>query len=224
MRAWLDAIRCGLLRLAEDPLFTPLRPLSVLLLAAFLLIAAPLRAANEALPSQDPAGWEKEHSWLEGGVATKGATAVLLVAGVGSSVLQFRAPTTAMADALGAPGGLELGYTARTSLFPKLEAGEKRLPGLVYKSYGGHSPISVRVHVKAPGAKAHTVDLFSVPSIAEMHTGTGDAMVSDASAHFPHSYGSVPHVTQPLTHGEILWSQASIDSVRTLLSAKPAGY
>ncbi len=90
--------------------------------------------------------------------------------------------------------------------------------------YGGNPPISVRVYLKAPGAKPRTVALLSVPTPAEMHTGTGDAMVSDASAHFPPSYGSVPQVTQPVNHGEILWHQPTIDAVRALLSTKRAGY
>jgi pimeloyl-ACP methyl ester carboxylesterase len=369
------------------PTLRSLRPLSALLLALAALLAAPVRAATPALPPQGPAGWEKEHSWVEGGVSAKGAVAVLFVHGLGSSTLHFRAPTqtsnvkafaydnkatpkfdsafdvelsppapknnwfdglgrsykvaswnqvpclatsshqsascqdqdsfenayrsapwalrklldettgpialvghsrggliirrllkefgdaggrikwvvtlhtphhgadyatalskldggvgkvindlpkkvrkpltemhASLADTLGAKGGLELGYKAKTSLFPKLEAGEKKLPGVVYKSYGGNSTISVRVYIKAPGAKPRTVDFFTVPVPAEMHNGSGDAMVTDASAHFPKSFGSVPHVTQPLHHGEILWHQPTIDGVRALLAVKPAGY
>ena len=82
----------------------------------------------------------------------------------------------------------------------------------------------MRVYVKAPGVKPHTVDLLSVPTPAEMHTGSGDAMVSDASAHFPAVYGSVPHVTQAVNHGAILWHRPTIDAVRTLLATRPAGY
>lgn len=119
-----------------------------------------------------------------------------------------------LADMLGAKGGLELGYHASNTIFPALEKGEKQLTTIAYKSYGGTSTIGTRLYIKA-GGKVKTVDLLSLPTPGELHTGTGDLMVTDASAHFP--WPGIPHVTQALHHGEVLWSQPTIESVRAFL-------
>ena len=121
-----------------------------------------------------------------------------------------------IADLLGARGGLELGYKSKTTIFPALEKGEKKLPGIAYKSYGGTSTIGARLFFKA-GHEVKAIDLLSLPTPGEAKTGSGDLMVTDASAHFP--WPGIPHVTQPLHHGVVLWSQPTIESVRAFLKA-----
>jgi len=75
---------------------SPTAPLfAALFVAAVSAPVAASAAPADSLPPKGPPGWEKVHAWAEGGVATPGATAVLLVHGYASSSAHLRAPHTA---------------------------------------------------------------------------------------------------------------------------------
>ena len=69
-----------------------------------------------------------------------------------------------------------------------------------------------------PSSPSKTFELFSSPTIAELKNGSGDLMVTDASAHMP---WSAPHVTQPLHHGEVLWHPGTMQQVAAFLKQAP---
>jgi hypothetical protein len=69
-----------------------------------------------------------------------------------------------------------------------------------------------------PSSPSKTFELFTSPTISELKNGTGDLMVTDASAHMP---WPAPHVTQPLHHGEVLWHAGTMQQVTMFLKQAP---
>lgn len=63
-----------------------------------------------------------------------------------------------------------------------------------------------------------TFALFSSPTVAELRNGSGDLLVTDASAHMP---WPAPHVTQPLHHGEVLLDTGTMQQVAAFLKQPP---
>ncbi len=63
-----------------------------------------------------------------------------------------------------------------------------------------------------------TFPLFSSPEIPELQSGSGDLLVTDASAHMP---WPAPHVTQALHHGEVLWDTGTMQQVTAFLKQPP---
>jgi pimeloyl-ACP methyl ester carboxylesterase len=61
-------------------------------------------------------------------------------------------------------------------------------------------------------------NLFSSTAIPELRNGSGDLMVTDASAHMP---WPAPHVTQALHHGEVLWDVGTMQQVAAFLRQPP---
>ena len=70
----------------------------------------------------------------------------------------------------------------------------------------------------APTSPSATISLFSSSAIPELQSGTGDLMVTDASARMP---WPAPHVSQPLHHGEVLWDVKTMQQVTTFLKQSP---
>ncbi len=70
----------------------------------------------------------------------------------------------------------------------------------------------------AASSPSKTFELFSSTTIAELKNGSGDLMVTDASAHMP---WPAPHVTQPLHHGEVLWHSGTMQQVAAFLKQAP---
>ena len=66
-----------------------------------------------------------------------------------------------------------------------------------------------------PTSPSKTFELFLSPTIAELKNGSGDLLVTDASARMP---WPAPHVTQPLHHGEVLWHPGTTQQVAAFLS------
>jgi pimeloyl-ACP methyl ester carboxylesterase len=65
-----------------------------------------------------------------------------------------------------------------------------------------------------PSSPSATFQLFTSPAVAELMNGSGDLMVTDASAHMP---WPAPHVTQALHHGEVLWHPGTMQQVITFI-------
>jgi pimeloyl-ACP methyl ester carboxylesterase len=119
----------------------------------------------------------------------------------------------------GTVGAEELAPHGAKSLFPALQAGERQVPGIAYLSYGGTSPNAIRFFVKAPGVGVKTFSLFHTPAFPEFKDGGGDMLVTDAIARLP--WRGVPHVSQPLHHGEVLWNVPTMMSVGAFIKAAP---
>jgi len=116
---------------------------------------------------------------------------------------------------LGVAGGRELAATGKGSIIPGLAAGEKAIPGVQYVSFGGTSPIVLRVYVLGEERLAFPeIDLFD-----ELKPG-GDALVTDASAHF---FFPSLHFSRALHHGEVLWNRAVMEQVRDVIRNRYAG-
>lgn len=132
----------------------------------------------------------------------------------------------AVLQVAGFPGARELA----PDLVPAaVRSGEKPLPGVAYTTFGGTSTTIVRLHTrrytetKKPPffTKELTVHpFFGASSFDETTNGKGDAMVTDGRARAP--WLGARHFTNPLHHGEVLWSGAVIRQVHGIIGQTPA--
>jgi pimeloyl-ACP methyl ester carboxylesterase len=72
-----------------------------------------------------------------------------------------------------------------------------------------------RTSTRAGTSPTAVFDILSLKSFPELTNGTGDLMVTDASARLP--WPGARHITQPLHHGEVLWDAGTMEKVRAFL-------
>lgn len=109
------------------------------------------------------------------------------------------------------------------ALVPRaLAQGEKPLPGVRYITFGGTSPVVLRLHIRTYPEKhrEHTLSFPDSTALPELTLGRGDALVTDQSAQAP--WLGARHYSNPLHHGEVLWTEAVIRQV-TALASEPTG-
>lgn len=125
-----------------------------------------------------------------------------------------------------------------SALIRGLAAGEQPLPGIRYYTFGGTSPTLYRLYVwtftpmsavpqyknleqyfdwqtKAAEVAPVSPILDKVrPIVAEIKAGSGDSLVTDASAHLPFA----THFTDRLNHAEVLWDRGVQEAVVQILA------
>ena len=121
---------------------------------------------------------------------------------------------------VGLSGGRELG----ANMVPKqVAAGEKALLGVNYITFGGTSPTLLRLHIhtytftKYPPFFTKTrgsIPFIELKAFNEMTMGKGDTLVTDDSAKLP--WLGAQHFSNPLHHGEVLWTASVINHVKNL--------
>ena len=109
---------------------------------------------------------------------------------------------------------------------------EKALPGVTYTTFGGSSPTLVKLFIRTYTVTKHppffvkaseSMPFFENKAFAETTRGKGDVMVTDESAKLP--WLGAKHFSNPLHHGEVLWTATVINQVKLLVehTGKPAG-
>ena len=121
---------------------------------------------------------------------------------------------------VGLSGGRELG----ANMVPKqVAAGEKALPGVSYITFGGTSPTLLRLHIHTYTFTKHppfftktrgSIPFIELKAFNEMTMGKGDTLVTDDSAKLP--WLGAQHFSNPLHHGEVLWTASVINHVKNL--------